>query len=88
MLADLPNDLRSVAVTDYFDESLNDDERTMLACGSPGEVKSMKDEEILFDVSVDFRSLGWSIGRNRKYLWIMVALSANDQLRQHVAWAL
>jgi hypothetical protein len=88
MLADLPNNLRSVAVTDYFDDSVNDDERTMLVCGSPGEVRSMKDEEILLDAHTDFRSLGSSIDNNRKYIWIMVALSANDQLRQRVAWAL
>ena len=91
MLADLPNNLRSVAVTDYFDDSVNNDERTMLVCGSPGEVRSKKEEDILFDVntgSIGFRSLGYTRDKNRKYVWVMVALSANDQLRQRVAWAL
>ena len=27
------------------------------------------------------------IGHNREYVWIMIALSASDQLRQRVAWA-
>ena len=46
----------------------------------------LKDEEIVFDFHVHFRSPGWSIKNNRKYdVWITIALSANDQLHQRVA---
>ena len=87
-LGDLPNDLRSDEVTNYFEPSDEGDNSKILVCGSPGEVSSNRDQGFFFDVDNDFSTVGLYVGHNRKYIWTMVALSASDQLRQRVAWAL
>lgn len=87
-LGDLPNDLRKVEVIDYFDESDKNLESLMMVCGSPGEVTNNKTGGFLFDADTGYQTVPWYVGNNKKYVWIMVALNANDQLRQRVAWAL
>ena len=85
---DLPNDLRSDDVTKYFDPSDDGNDSKILVCGSPGEVSSNRDKGFFFDVSNDYSTATWLTWSNRKYVWIMIALNASDQLRQRVAWAL
>ena len=87
-IGDLPNDLRSEEVTNYFDPSEEGDDSKILVCGSPGEVSSNRDQGFYFDVRNDYVTSSLSISRSRKYVWAMIAMSASDQLRQRVAWAL
>lgn len=90
LLDDLPTNLRTAAVTNYFDDTSDADDSQMLVtvCGSPGEVGNNRDEGFQFDVSGGYRTVEWNRSRNRKYVWIMLALQGADQLRQRVAWAL
>ena len=87
-LGDLPNDLRQTEVREFFDPSVENEDNKILVCGSPGEVANDKNKEFLFDADIGFSTTGWDVSRNRKYVWIMTALGASDQLRQRVAWAL
>jgi hypothetical protein len=87
-LGDLTNDLRKVEVTNYFGDSDESDNSQVLVCGSPGEISNSKNQEFLFDANTGFATNGLYTGNNRKYVWIMIALGASDQLRQRVAWAL
>jgi hypothetical protein len=87
-LGDLPNDLRRTEVVDYFDTSTEGENSQVLVCGSPGEISSDKEHPFVFDVDTQYSTVSWDTGNNRKYVWIMVSLSAVDQLRQRVAWAL
>lgn len=87
-LGDLPNDLRRPEVTKYFDDTAATDDSLSLVCGSPGEIANDETNVFMFDADTGFQTVSWSLSNNRKYVWLMVALSANDQLRQRVAWAL
>ena len=57
-----------------------------LVCGSQDEVGNKKKKGHMFDIfdKVYQEDPGYS----REYVWMMIALSASDQLRQRVAWAL
>jgi hypothetical protein len=87
-LGDLPNSLRRKEVTNYFDKSATNDNNKVLVCGSPGEVRNDRSEGFVFDVYSAFETVRWYAGSNRKFVWIMIGLSASDQLRQRIAWAL
>lgn len=87
-IGDLPNDLRREEVIDYFDDSDDSANSKVFICGSPGEVSNKKTNDFKFDASGDFSTVGWNTANNRKYVWIMIALQASDQLRQRVSWAL
>lgn len=87
-IRDLPNELRTENVIQYFDEQAKGDESGVLVCGSINEVSNNKTVGFKFDAATSFRTGGYGAGRNREYIWIMVALAAKDQLRQRVAWAL
>ena len=87
-LGDLPNDLRRQEVIDFFDDSLKSSDSKVLVCGSHGEISNVNSGMFLFDTNNGYSTTGWNTGNNRKYVWIMIALSAPDQLRQRVAWAL
>ena len=87
-LGDLPTDLRRTEVLEYFDDSDEGDTINVLVCGSPGEIGNEKDKGFLFDANTGFSTVGWSTTNNRKYVWIMIALGASDQLRQRISWAL
>ena len=87
-LGDLPNSLRSMEVINYFDNSDSGDNSQVLVCGSPGEIHNSKNDELLFKQYTSFRNHNLPLGKNRNYVWITIALSATDQLRQRIAWAL
>lgn len=87
-LGDLPNDFRRVEVTNYFDDTVDKTgDSKVLVCGSPGEVSNNASDQFLFDPYDGYQTIGRFPGHNRNYVWIMVVLSASDQLRQRVAWA-
>lgn len=87
-IRDLPNELRTETVTTYYDS--DSEGSSGFACGSPGEVSNSPTEGLVFDIeNKEFDSnLGIDRGSNRQNVWFMVSLSAPDQLRQRVAWAL
>ena len=87
-LGDLPNDLRKDEVLNYFDNTVQGGDTKVLVCGSPGEVANDKTQGFLFDSSSNYRTVIRYAGASRRYVWIMVALVASDQLRQRSAWAL
>ena len=78
----------SMGVTNNLENSRNEDNSQVLVCGSPGEVHNSKDKDTLFKQYTEFRDHKFPYGDNRKFVWINIALSATDQLRQRVAWAL
>ena len=86
-----PPMLQLKSVIEYFNlESAPGD--NVIVCGSPNEIAN--------DQSLGDTGLGMSIGDNmedliyydklkqRQIVWLRTALSADDQLRQRVAWAL
>jgi len=97
LLRNFPTILKNdPAVTEYFGNG-NDDVQSftdgVLVCGSPGEVENKKENGLLFDSDIpylkkEFKSQPYNPGKNREYVWIMIVLSAPDQLRQRLAWAL
>ena len=88
-IRDLPNELRTGSVTQHFDELEKGDQSGVLVCGSPNEIANDKTVGFKYDAATTFRTGNYhSPGRNREYIWTMVALTAKDQLRQRVAWAL
>jgi len=87
-LGDLPNDLRSDDVNNYFGPPNDGDDSKILVCGSPGEVSNDRDQGFYFDVNNDYATSSLDKGFSRQHVWIMIAMSASDQLRQRVAWAL
>ena len=78
-LGDLPSDLRTVKVIDYFDNTEAENSGDILVCGSPGEVSAKRNDDILFEPTTAFQTLDTS--KNTNHVWIMVALGASDQLR-------
>ena len=65
----------------------DDNVNGVVVCGSPGEVASDPELDDFFDIENEYLDSlveRWS----HKTVWFNVALSANDQLRQRVAWAL
>ena len=88
-LGDLPNDLRSDDVINYFDPPKDGDGNKILVCGSPSEVSNDRDLGYHFDVDNDFSTVGWwNPASNKYYVFFMIALGGSDQLRQRAAWAL
>ena len=63
-----------------------------VVCPSPGEVANDPEGDLLFDMTHNREADGTGVRTDFEWqrfsLWVMVALSANDQLRQRVAWAL
>lgn len=89
-VGDLPRYVRTHEVTNYFASGTdNDVKRSVLVCGSPGEVSNDKDSEHLFDPRImpGFKTFPWQNVWNRQYVWLMIALGASDQFRQRVAWS-
>ena len=87
-LGDLPNELRRDEVLDFFDNSQKSSDSKVLVCGSHGEISNVNNDGFVFDSYTGFQTVGWNTGNNRKHVWLMIALSAPDQLRQRIAWAL
>jgi hypothetical protein len=69
-----------------------DSGRGSVVCPSPGEVANNPGGDNLFDITRNREADGTGVRTDFEWqrfsLWVMVALSANDQLRQRVAWAL
>ena len=67
------------------------EESSVLTCGSPGEVANVATNQSIFDVtrkqSEDTTSRKEFISQ-RGTVWTTIALTAKDQLRQRMAWAL
>ena len=88
-LRDLPNELRLDAVAQFYQSQQNLDVSGVLVCGSPGEIASDKSLGYVFDIETGFGVTNrYNLANNREYVFMMLALSAQDQLRQRVAWAL
>ncbi len=89
-LRDLPNNLRTEAVTDYFQDSANINTSGVLVCGSPGEIASDKPSGFVFDLHnrLDLKTGNTRTSEDKDVVWLMTSLNAEDQLRQRVAWAL
>ncbi len=87
-IRDLPNDLRTKAVTDYYQNEAGLDSSGVIVCGSLNEVENNKMQGFSFDVNNGFQTGWWLTGDNKKNTWVMINLNAPDQLRQRVAWAL
>ncbi len=89
-LRDLPNDFRTQAVTDYFQDSANINTSGVLVCGSPGEIANNKAAGFAFDIEneLDFVTGNTRVTDDKDVVWLMTSLNAQDQLRQRVAWAL
>ena len=85
-IGDLPNELRTLEVTNYFDNTERDDSGLRLVCGSPGEVSPKRNADFRFEPYTGFQT--YATAKNANFVWIMTVLSASDQLRQRVAWAL
>jgi len=88
-IQDLSNELRTENVTNYFDPP-DASNSGVLVCGSYGEVANIKKAEgFVFDTSgTDFSTASYNAGEDKMNVWYMVALTANDQLRQRIAWAI
>ena len=84
---DLPNELRTDEVAEYFGESVSSGGSGSLVCGSPFEVANDPTLGYQFDVTTGQDTV-WNLDHQREYVWTMVGLQAKDQLRQRVAWAL
>jgi hypothetical protein len=84
---DLPNKLRTEEVADFFGDSGSIGGAGVLVCGSPNECANDPSVGYQFDVNTG-QDTEWGLWRQREYVWTMVALNAEDQLRQRVAWAL
>jgi len=84
---DLPNELRTEEVADFFGDSGSIGGAGVLVCGSPNESANDPSLGYQFDVSTG-QDTESGLERQREYVWTMVGLNAEDQLRQRVAWAL
>eukprot|EP00804_Cyclotella_cryptica_P014145 CCRYP_005584-RA/>CCRYP_005584-RA protein AED:0.03 eAED:0.03 QI:259/1/1/1/0.94/0.9/20/117/3951 len=84
---DLPNELRTEDVSDYFGDSVSIAGAGIMVCGSPNESANNPSLGYQFDVSTG-QDTESGLERQREYIWTMVGLNAEDQLRQRVAWAL
>ena len=84
---DLPNEIRLYEVAEYFNTATEVGGSGIMVCGSLGEVANDPSLGQVFEVTTgrDTKSDLW---RQREYSWIQIGLSAPDQLRQRVAWAL
>ncbi len=87
-IRDLPNDLRTEAVINFYMDSTDTGATTSLVCGSPGEVKNEPTSGFIFDISNGYESDRYDTSTNRLNVWLMANLQAKDQLRQRVAWSL
>eukprot|EP00804_Cyclotella_cryptica_P009369 CCRYP_018076-RB/>CCRYP_018076-RB protein AED:0.03 eAED:0.03 QI:374/1/1/1/0.94/0.9/20/617/4181 len=84
---DLPNELRTDEVADYFGESASTGGEGIIVCGSPNESANDPSLGYQFDVTTG-QDTERGLEHQREYVWTMVGLNSDDQLRQRVAWAL
>ncbi len=93
---DLPTHVRGSyfdELADFYRPDLNG--QGSIVCGSPGESSNIYSFHLTFDMNLnhakseeyDHTPQG-AFPQSRKDVWTMAALSADDQLRQRMAWAL
>ena len=88
---DLPIDLKSSSIEQYFGAQVSVPEGGTVVCGSIGEVANDPALKEVFDISSSgrVRRTGMAEPDNQKQVvWTEVSLSAKDQLRQRMAHAL
>ena len=83
---DLPNEIRTVDVAEYFGADTAVTGGGILVCGSPYETANDLTKGYVFEVSTE-RETDWDLSRQREFIWTQIGLTAPDQLRQRVAWA-
>ena len=90
---DLPNEIRIDKVADHYGVGGNAAGKGLIVCGSPGEISNDKllgDSD--FDLAQDYGERDTTsyayFQAQREIVWATIALSASDQLRQKMAWAL
>ena len=83
---DLPNEIRTVEVAEYFGADTAVTGGGILVCGSPYETANNLTKGYVFEVSTE-RATDWDLARQREFIWTQIGLTAPDQLRQRVAWA-
>ena len=86
LFMDLPNELRLDEVADFFGESSDIGGSGIVVCGSPNESANSPALGYQFDITTG-RDTEWGLDRQREYIWAMIGLQSEDQLRQRVAWA-
>jgi len=84
---DLPNEIRLDEVAQEFGAETEVGGGGIMVCGSPNEAANNLSLGQVFQVTTG-RDTAWGLDRQREYAWMQIALTANDQLRQRVAWAL
>ncbi len=85
---DLPNELRTEEVTNYYNPP-NENDNAVLVCGSYSEVANVKSNEYTFGIHDGYSVNGASPdGEDKVNVWYAMALEAPDQLRQRIAWSL
>ena len=84
---DLPNELRVDEVATYYNATGAIGGDGVVVCGSPGEVANDPTLGGEFHIALG-HDIAWDIGRQREFVWTMTALTAPDQLRLRVAWAM
>jgi len=84
---DLPNEIRLDEVAGHFGAETDIIGGNTMVCGSPNEAANDPSLGQVFEVTTG-RDTEWNLWRQREYTWMQVGLTAPDQLRQRVAWAL
>lgn len=87
LFVDLPNEMRTDEVAEYFGESAGLSGSGVVVCGSPGEVANDPTLGKYF-VPVHEKGTDWGLDHQKLDIFFNIALTANDQLRQRVAFAL
>ncbi len=84
---DLPNEIRTDEVMEYFGQDSASSGGGIMVCGSPFEVANDPSYGKVFQV-MHRRDTDGDQDPHRESTWLHLALTANDQLRQRVAWAM
>ena len=84
---DLPNEVRLDEVAEYFGANTELAGTGIMTCGSPYETSNDPTEGQVFEVNTG-RNTAWGLSSQREHAWAHIGLTAPDQLRQRVAWAL
>jgi len=84
---DLPNELRLYEVAEYYGNSIGVSGGNIMVCGSPDESANDPTLGNVFEVTTEQDTMD-DLWRQAEYSWTQIALTAPDQLRQRVAWAL
>lgn len=85
----LPNTLRTNSIAELFGLTTTQETAKTLVCGSPFETGNIVDLSPKFAIQQRRRLDGMPnkvLRQQKRTVWTMIATSANDQLRQRVAW--